>query len=367
MKPSSWKKLGAGLLLLTLLASVAELAASYLYPYLQPLTVRPDPQNRTVCDDVYRFDEHTGWWPKPNLDCLPQERDSPAIRTNSLGLRADHDYGDKAPGVMRIGVFGDSFTFADQVQANETYASIIERSVPNVEVLNFGLGGGGPDQSLMALRHKAAGLNLDAVIVAPLVENIVRTQMTDRGGRPKPYFTLVDGQLQAHDYPVKYQPPPSAPTLRRAVAQGRSLLYDSALWQLTLAAMRPVALSSGLYNPYTAYYNGPAGELLERILLAFREEAREADLIFAPLPTYHYIEYDLAPDYEQVFRRAAQGTGGTYAHLLPAFKRLTPEQRRATRFRFDQHYTALGHRVVGEALVPYVRAFQAQRAGPAGR
>ena len=126
--------------------------------------------------------------------------------------------------------------------------------------------------------------------------------------------------------------------------------------------MRPVSLSVGLYNPYDAYYNGPAGELLERILVAFREEAPDAHLIFAPLPTYHYIEYDLAPDYEPVFRRAAQATGGTYVHLLSAFKRLTSEQRRATRFRFDQHYTALAHRVVGEALAPHVFALQTETA-----
>jgi hypothetical protein len=126
--------------------------------------------------------------------------------------------------------------------------------------------------------------------------------------------------------------------------------------------MRRVSLSVGLYRPYTAYYDGPAGELLERILVAFREEAREAQLIVAPLPTYHYIEYDLAPDYEPVFKCAAQATGGTYVHLLPAFKRLTSEQRRATRFRFDQHYTALGHRVVADALAPHVLALRDEMA-----
>lgn len=149
--------------------------------------------------------------------------------------------------------------------------------------------------------------DLDTVIIAPLVENIVRTQMAERDGRQKPYFTLVDGQLQARNYPLTFRALPPESAWRRAEDRERRQwgLYDSALWQLTLAAMRPVSLSLGLYNPYAAYYNGPAGELLERILVAFREEAKEAHLIFAPLPTYHYIEYDLAPDYEPVFRRAA--------------------------------------------------------------
>lgn len=85
------------------------------------------------------FDEHTGWWATPNLNCVvPHEGGGIALRTNSAGLRADRDYQDKTLGVMRIGVFGDSFTEGNQVNAEETYASIIERSVPNVEVLNFG-------------------------------------------------------------------------------------------------------------------------------------------------------------------------------------------------------------------------------------
>lgn len=365
MKRSSSKRFGIALVSLVLSLALAEAAAGYLFPYFQPWTVAPDLRDRAICGVIMAFDEHTGWWQKPNLNCvMPHEGDAIVLRTNSAGLRADRDYGDKAPGVMRIGVFGDSFTAADQVNAEETYASIIERSVPNVEVLNFGLGAGGPDQSLLALRHKAAGLDLDTVIIAPLVENIVRTQMAERDGRQKPYFTLVDGQLQARNYPLTFRALPPESAWRRAEDRERRRwgLYDSALWQLTLAAMRPVSLSLGLYNPYAAYYNGPAGELLERILVAFREEAKEAHLIFAPLPTYHYIEYDLAPDYEPVFRRAAQATGGTYVHLLPAFKRLTSEQRRATRFRFDQHYTALAHRVVAEALVPHVLALRAETA-----
>ena len=365
MKRSSSKRFGLALVSLVLSLALAEAAASYLFPYFQPWTVAPDLRDRTICGVIVAFDERTGWWQKPNLNCvMPHEGDAIVLRTNSAGLRADYDYGNKALGVMRIGVFGDSFTAADQVTAEETYASIIEQSVPQAEVLNFGLGAGGPGQSLLGLRHKAAGFDLDAVIIAPLVENIVRTQMAERDGRQKPYFTLVDGQLQAHNYPLKFRPPPPESTLQRVggFAQRRWRLNDSALWQLTLAAMRPVSLSVGLYNPYDAYYNGPAGELLERILVAFREEAPDAHLIFAPLPTYHYIEYDLAPDYEPVFRRAAQATGGTYVHLLSAFKRLTSEQRRATRFRFDQHYTALAHRVVGEALAPHVFALQTETA-----
>jgi hypothetical protein len=183
MKRRSWRRFGLVLASLVLSLSLAEAAVGHLFPYFRPWTVRPDLVDRSTCEALDDFDEHTGWWGKPNLNCVaPHEGGGTVVRTNSAGLRADRDYQDKTPGVMRVGVFGDSFTVANQVNAEETYAAIIGRRVPNVEVLNFGLGSGGPDQSLLVLRHKAAGFDLDALIIAPLVENIVRTQMAERDG-----------------------------------------------------------------------------------------------------------------------------------------------------------------------------------------
>jgi hypothetical protein len=355
MKRSSWARIGlvCGSVLVAL--AVTEVAAGYLYPYFQPWTIPAGLRDRTFCEVMVAFDAHTGWWPKPNQNCvMPAER-SVLLRTNSAGFRADHEFGEKAPGVLRIGAFGDSFTFGALVTADETYGSLLEQRVPNVEVVNFGLAGGGPDQSLLALRHKAAGMKLDAVIVAPSVENIERILMPERDGRLKPYFTLTDGRLQLHNYPVPFRAAP-APRTGRAARRGigTPLLDDSALWQLALAGVRPVALRLGLYKPYSAHYDGAAGELLGQILRAFRDEAGGARLIFAPLPTYHYIEYGLPPDYEAVFRRAAEAVNGTYIDVLPGFLRLTPDERRATRFQFDQHYTPMAYRVVADALLPHV-------------
>jgi len=336
----------------------AEVTAGYLYPFFQPWTVPPGLRDRAACDVLVAFDEHTGWWTRPHLNCIePAERSVP-VRTNSAGLRADREFGAKPAGVVRIGFFGDSFTFGALVTAEETYAAILERSVPGIEAVSFGLAGGGPDQGLLALRHKGAGLALDALVVAYTPENVERILMMERDGRPKPYFTFASGELRLHNHPVPFRPPsgPRGRGGRRPI--GGSPLRDLALYQVVLAAARPVALTAGLYRPYAALYAGPPGALLERILAEFGREARGAPVVFAPLPTYHYIEYGLPLDYESAYRNAARAAGGAYVDLLPAFRRLTPDERRATRFRFDQHYTPLAHRVVAAALAPHIAALR---------
>jgi hypothetical protein len=352
-------KVGLVLVSLTVSLAVAELSARVLRPMLEPWTVESHENVPGACGDVARFDECTGWWLKPNLRCtLPHEDGSIAMRTNSAGLRADREYGKKTPGVLRVGVFGDSYTNGSGVKVEDAFVSIIERTLPNVEVLNFGLGAGGPDQSLMALRCKAPEFDLDLVIVAPTVENILRILMPERDGRAKPYFTLADGRLSLHNYPVplttRLPPTPDAPPGLRG------LLFRSELYQLLLPSARMAALTMGVYKPFTAQYEGAPGELLYAILTAFKQDGGHAGLIFAPLPTYHYIEYGMAPDYERVFRRAAEATGGDYVDLLSAFRRLSATDRRATRFRYDQHYSPVGHQVVADTLLPYIARLRDQ-------
>ena len=333
----------------------AEVAARQLYPFFQSWTRPPGSASGDECGLTVQFDQDVGWWPKPHLDCLEPAERRVRFKTNSLGIRADREYGSKRDGIVRVAVFGDSFTFGALVTREETYAALLERALPMVEVVNFGLGGGGPDQSLLALRHKGRSLQIDALIVAPSVENIERVVMTERDGRRKPYFTLTGDGLELHNHAV----PRSAPSQGCAsgpTGTGGPVLGQSALWQLLLAGMRPVTLRTGIYRPYATEYEGSAGALLERILTAFRRESGDAPILFAPLPTYHYIEYEIPQDYAPVFRGAADSVNGLWVDILPAFKRLPPEERRSMRFRFDQHYTPAAHRVVADALRPHVMA-----------
>jgi hypothetical protein len=105
-------------------------------------------------------------------------------------------------------------------------------------------------------------------------------------------------------------------------------------------------------------YRGPASRLLEQILIQFSRQAPGADVIFAPLPTYHFIEYEIAPPYRTLYRDVADKTAGIYVDVVSAFEGLTAAQKRATRFRFDQHYTPFAHSLVAKTLIPHITSLR---------
>ncbi len=125
------------------------------------------------------------------------------IRTNQFGLRGIHPASLKKPlNTVRLGVFGDSQTFAETVNDDETYSSILNRELNSVEVLNFGVRGYGTDQMLLYLKRDAAQYDLDVIVLATAFFHIQRNA-TNIFFHPKPYYILLDNdELQLLGIPV---------------------------------------------------------------------------------------------------------------------------------------------------------------------
>lgn len=91
------------------------------------------------------------------------------VSINSNGFR-DRDFNLVKPdGIYRIGVIGDSITFGNHLNLEETYAKRLEQffhqhNMP-VEVLNFGVGGYDGVQAVAFLEQIALRFDLDEVIV----------------------------------------------------------------------------------------------------------------------------------------------------------------------------------------------------------
>ena len=78
----------------------------------------------------------------------------------------------KKPGVMRIGCFGDSYTYGEEVLGNYDYASFLDKKLkgggyPNIEVLNFGIPWSGFHQEAMLWECLNKWINLDYIIIGP--------------------------------------------------------------------------------------------------------------------------------------------------------------------------------------------------------
>jgi hypothetical protein len=132
-------------------------------------------------------------------------------RANRSGFRARVEYAQRAPrGVVRIVTVGDSFTHGTDVRNEDTWQENMMALRPNLQVLNFGVGGYGPDQALLRYEQDGAHFNPQVVLFGYMAENFLRSVSTYRPfyvpgtGVPlaKPRFVLDGSDLRFVENPI---------------------------------------------------------------------------------------------------------------------------------------------------------------------
>ncbi|MEO7973836.1 MAG: SGNH/GDSL hydrolase family protein, partial [Thermoanaerobaculia bacterium] len=153
---------------------------------------------------AFSFDIHhpvRGWAVAPNVRDL-EVFDGKRLNTDSHGLRGAREVAlAKTPGKLRIAVFGDSFTFGEEVGDEETFAHQLEQLLPEVEVLNFGVHGYGHDQELLYLREALPLFRPDIVLVGHVTDDSMRNMLSFRSFA-KPWFRQSEGGLELEGVPV---------------------------------------------------------------------------------------------------------------------------------------------------------------------
>ncbi|MCH2170861.1 SGNH/GDSL hydrolase family protein [Myxococcota bacterium] len=122
---------------------------------------------------VYRENFQLSAHPGLRYELKPGSRDR-EHRINSEGMRGPEVLRFKPPGTFRIAVIGDSIAFGYEVDANRTFAALIERvlnrdladSDRRFEVINFGVPGYGIDQAVKTLEKRVLDFEPDLVIYA---------------------------------------------------------------------------------------------------------------------------------------------------------------------------------------------------------
>jgi hypothetical protein len=117
------------------------------------------------------------------------------VNTNSLGLREDREFGKKPAGTFRILVLGDSFTMGVGVEADQTYASVLEHILNSMgsrtrfEVINTGVPSYSTREEALYLAQEGLKLEPDLVLVGFFIGNDVEDNARERDE------TVVDGEL----------------------------------------------------------------------------------------------------------------------------------------------------------------------------
>lgn len=132
--------------------------------------------------NISQWDEYVGFRLIPNIESNQKHPEYDMhIKINSRGLR-DREYPFEKPSkTIRIGVFGDSFTFGEGVESDKTYAKQLEQKFAaepsitkqgwKVEVLNFGIGKTGTAHQLAWYQKEGVKYGLDIVLLGFLAGN----------------------------------------------------------------------------------------------------------------------------------------------------------------------------------------------------
>jgi hypothetical protein len=151
---------------------------------------------------AYRHDPELGWAPVPNSEFTVTAERRFAVKHNSLGLR-DVELG--TSGKPRILFVGDSFTWGNDVEAEERFTDRLRKALPAYEIVNAGVSGYGTDQKLLLLQRLWDRIQPSVVVLMFTVVNDRWDNISNvrYDGYYKPYFaTMPDGMLQLRGQPA---------------------------------------------------------------------------------------------------------------------------------------------------------------------
>ena len=118
---------------------------------------------------VYRFRHY------PNMDAVRTWGYPYRLRTNSQGIRSDHEEAYDSPLETRIVVHGDSLTFGVGIENEDTFVQRTERRLQQtfdaVDVLNLAVSGHGPDQEYLLFREEGRKYSPRICVIAVCLGN----------------------------------------------------------------------------------------------------------------------------------------------------------------------------------------------------
>jgi lysophospholipase L1-like esterase len=106
------------------------------------------------------------------------------VHSNALGFPGDDVAIEKPPGTLRVLVTGDAFTSGEGVGTDGAWPTLMQADLAkrlgrNVQVLNFGITGYGPDQEARVLREYVPRYKPDVVVLESFVNAFEKLSLSD--------------------------------------------------------------------------------------------------------------------------------------------------------------------------------------------
>ena len=325
--------------------------------FLEKPKANPEPKTNWAVVPEHIWTEYhptLGWFhQKSKKATLVKDDWSVEINTNSAGLRGLRDYAlEKPPGVTRIVVLGDSFTFGFGVKDNQTFSSLLEQSNPNLEALNFGVAGYGLDQILITYREIAREYKADLVIIGIFPEQFWRsTRSFTDAGYAKPYFTLSGEYLILHNVPT---PKPFELKYDQFFdliesKDIKNLFEKSVLYRSLKRSMIQLGKDFGWVDPEWIL-----GErLLKTLISEIKADGREVVLVI--IPPERWAKTARIDSQRRALVRFAEREQVPMIDLTPIFfKAIQTSNVTEYYIKDDWHWTAKGHQLAASILNNFI-------------
>ena len=315
-----------------------------------------------------------GWCSNPNYR-------SAMYCTNSKALRGVREYTPvPSSGTLRVAAFGSSIVECSEVDDANAWPALIEAANPDIEVLNYGVGGYGTDQAY--LRYLAEGSDFAPHVVLigftsdelGRTVNVYRRFISTVGQGPlfKPRYTLeADGKLSLLETPLKSRSDyervlnnPSAITdIGKRDYWYQPSVYENPLYDWSAAVRLASWMSTQIYRRCLAEDRLVIGDEFNDSSAAFRiqmelfSEFAEAVRASGALPIVV-----LLPEKESVQRGLAGGAklydplltplqerGIDYLDAVDAFRDVDPAAVNSW-YAPGGHYSPAGNRIIADWL-----------------
>ncbi len=315
---------------------------------------------------VYQYDPLLGYRFVPNLYArISRPGNTFVIQTNKQGFRDDRSFDERLPNRPTVLALGDSFLAGDGISNHERFMDILAARL-SFNVMNAGLPGSGSDQQLLIQERVAEEHEYDALVLVPFAYNI-RRNLRDRmrvldwiSRKPldirKPYFELVDGELQLRNTPVPLakdfflrtvDPRPSlrstaALTLRAHLPRTHRHVKRAREWWETFAHRLRIKRADSDYAEAESYPWRLMRAIFERMI----RNAGSRPVVIIPMPLPAHVLHDAHPFYLERFQELASDHVFVI-DVLPAL-RAGPRERRKRLFIPDGHFSARANDILAE-------------------
>ncbi len=370
------KEIALGLFSFVFAIIIAEVFVRLVYPQIMEH------------DKMFEYDPYLGWKYMSNKKgaiVYPGEAHH-YIETNSIGFRDDPPPPDQDK-IRKILVLGDSFVSNISVKDSEVFTEVLEQSLENTAVLNFGVNGYGPVQEYLLLQEWHRKMNPDLIVLMIYIRNDFNDNMGNYWGDvPRPFATWSE-----EDQALKINTPPQPTPAKEATPEpswkfyrkfhlyhflnNRILCFITKFSKTDKSEHQP-----SLYTPPELYLcrSQPSENTklmyrtMEELMLKIAGYADEIEtsLVFVIAPTIVQIEDELwsstllnfdekQEDYIRTLpndklMQFAEKNNLLMIDLLPILQSET-KKGNALYNRIEQHWNSNGNHVVARFLLGYLK------------